>query len=298
LDQIRVFLAVVDASGFAAAARQLRRAPSAISYAITNLEMQLGIKLFERAPTKRPQLTSGGQLIYAEARAVAHTVDSLRSRAASFLEGLEAEVSLAVDVLFPVVPLMNTLSAFRTKFPSVLLRLNVEALGRVSEMLIDRESTLGVTGPLRLHLEQLETRNIGSVELIPVSAPTHALAIERSSKKISVRDHIQLVLTDRSSLTAGQDFQVESLQTWRVADLGIKHSLLLAGLGWGNMPSPVVERDIEAGRLVRLDLPQMGGMYDFRVAHRRDAPPGPAARWLIGNLASTPSNNDGSIYSA
>jgi DNA-binding transcriptional LysR family regulator len=298
LDQLRVFLTVVEAKGFAAAARRLSRAPSVISYAITNLEAQLGLRLFERTPTKRPMLTEAGHLIYAEARAVAHTVDGLRARAAGILEGLEAEVSLAVDVLFPTMRLMETLSAFQAKFPTVLLRLNVEALGGVSELLVQRKASLGITGPLTLHLKELEFRNIGSVELLPVSAPSHPLAAVGLVQQSSARDHVQLVLTDRSSLTEGQDFQVTAIRTWRIADLGTKHALLLAGLGWGNMPAPMVEKDIEAGRLVRLNVPQMGGMYDFRVACRLDTPPGPAARWLIQRLIGDATGAANSAHSA
>jgi hypothetical protein len=63
------------------------------------------------------------------------------------------------------------------------------------------------------------------------------------------RDHIQLVLTDRSRLTHGQDRGVIGTQTWRLADLGSKHMLLREGIGWGFMPEPMVREDVEAGRL-------------------------------------------------
>jgi DNA-binding transcriptional LysR family regulator len=58
------------------------------------------------------------------------------------------------------------------------------------------------------------------------------------------RNHTQLVLTDPSSLTEGQDFGVVGTKSWRLADLGAKHALLLAGVGWGNMPEPMVRDDL------------------------------------------------------
>jgi DNA-binding transcriptional LysR family regulator len=101
------------------------------------------------------------------------------------------------------------------------------------------------------------------------------------------RKHVQLVLTDRSPLTAGQDFQVLGERTWRLADLGAKHALLLAGVGWGGMPEHVVRGDIEAGRLVELDLPDGPmGAYRLHAAYRTDSPPGPAAQWLIERFRS------------
>ncbi len=97
---------------------------------------------------------------------------------------------------------------------------------------------------------------------------------------------MQLVLTDRSDLTQGQDFGVLSPETWRLADLGAKHALLRAGLGWGSMPEPSVREDIEAGRLVLLDIEALPEVtYNLFAIHRTDTPPGPAARWFLARLA-------------
>jgi len=94
---------------------------------------------------------------------------------------------------------------------------------------------------------------------------------------------VQLVLTDRSSLTQGQDFGVIGVKSWRLADLGAKHALLLAGIGWGNMPEPMVRADLAAGRLKQLDLPEGsdGFHYAFHAIYRTDTPPKPAAAWMI-----------------
>jgi DNA-binding transcriptional LysR family regulator len=96
------------------------------------------------------------------------------------------------------------------------------------------------------------------------------------------------VLTDRSALTEGRDFGVLSVKSWRLADLGAKHALLLAGLGWGNMPKPVVSDDIKRGRLVRLNIESDGDLvYRFHSLYRSDAPPGPAAYWLMERLSQS-----------
>src|SRR5438105_15035362 len=96
LDQLQVFLAVVQNGSFAAAGRQLRRATSAISYTIANLERQLGVALFDRERTRKPVLTPAGTALLAKARTVAAGVDDLRSTAKGLLGGLEAEVTLVV----------------------------------------------------------------------------------------------------------------------------------------------------------------------------------------------------------
>jgi DNA-binding transcriptional LysR family regulator len=92
-----------------------------------------------------------------------------------------------------------------------------------------------------------------------------------------MREHIQLVLSDRSELTKSIDFAVVSPRTWRLSDLGAKLLLLRAGIGWGNMPLPMVQEDLESGSLIRLDPPgALAFTYRFEAIYRSDSPPGPA----------------------
>ncbi len=284
--QLQVLLVVVDAGSFAAAARRLNRATSAITYAIDNLEAQLGLPLFDRVATRKPQLTQAGRAVLAEARAVTHGVDMLRAKVKGLLEGLEAEVALAVDVMLPTARLVDALQAFQTTFPTVPLRLHVETLGAVTQLVLDGTATIGVSGP-NVAADGTESIAIGGVRLVPVAAPFHPLARLGGQARGAAREHIQLVLSDRSKLTEGQDFGVVGPKTWRLADLGAKHALLLAGVGWGSMPAPMVTGDIEAGRLVELDLSDWwAATYPLRVLHRIDSPPGPAAHWLIERFRS------------
>ena len=287
LDQLNVLLAVSESGSFAAAARRLNRATSAITYAIDNLEDQLGLPLFDRQTTRKPALTDAGRAVLAEARTVAHGVSALRARVKGLLDGLEAEVSLAVDVMLPTARLVDTLQAFQVAFPTIPLRLHVEALGAIAQLVLDKTAVIGVSGPLSLSIDGLERQMLGDVRLIPVAAPFHPLARSGRHAPGEARNHIQLVLTDRSPLTKGQDFGVVGVKTWRLADLGAKHALLLAGVGWGSMPEFMVRGDLDAGRLVRLALPDwQAGAYEFNAIYRSDAPPGPAARWLIERFAA------------
>jgi len=285
-DQLRIFLAIVETGSFAAAGKRLNRATSVISYGIANLEMQLGLKLFDREGTRRPVLTEAGRAVLAEARTIAHGMDGLRAKVKGLLEGLEAEVTLAVDVMLPTAWLARVLDAFHGAFPTVALRLHVEALGAVAALVLEGRAVIGVSGPLAAELEALNRRALGSVPMVPVAAPSHPLAQEKPLAPGAGREHVQLVLTDRSPLTAGRDFSVLSDRSWRLADLGAKHALLKEGIGWGNMPLPLVEADLASGALVRLEMPDRPALdYGFDGIWRTDTPPGPAACWLLGHLA-------------
>src|SRR5262252_7312358 len=85
LDQLRVFLTVVESGSFASAARQLGRATSVISYAIANLEAQLGMLLFDRRSTRKPQLTEAGRAVLSEARAISNGLHGLRAKVKGLL---------------------------------------------------------------------------------------------------------------------------------------------------------------------------------------------------------------------
>ncbi len=279
LDQLTVLAAIAEAGGLAAAARRLGRATSAVSYALDNLEAQLGLRLFDRVTTRRPRLTREGEAVLADARAVLAGIDGLKARVRGLNEGLEAEVALAVDVMLPTARLVRVLRQFQGAFPTVALRLHVEALGAVTQLVATGRAVLGISNPMHAEIEGLEHQAAGSVHLVPVAAPTHPLAKKGAGR---AEAHTQLVLTDRSPLTEGRDFAVLGRQTWRLADLSAKHALLLAGLGWGNMPEFMVQADLKARRLVRLKLRDwQGGDYALQAIWRRAAPPGPAARWLV-----------------
>jgi DNA-binding transcriptional LysR family regulator len=287
LDQIAVFLAIVETGSFAAAARRLGRAASVISYAIANLENQLGVTLFARAGTARPQLTDAGRAILSDSRGLAIALDGLLAKARGLTSGLEAEVSFVVDVMLPAKKLVKTLDEFRKKFPTVALRLRVEALGAVTQAVMDGAAAFGVSGPLEMASDLLTRGPAGSVKLLTVAAPDHPLALMAGPiSAATARDHIQLVLTDRSALTEGRDFGVVSVKSWRLADLGAKHALLLAGMGWGNMPKPMVNEDLKRGRLVELKTETPELTYPFHTVYRSDTPPGPAASWLMERLAA------------
>lgn len=287
LDQLHVFLSVVDEGSFAAAARKMNRAVSAISYAISNLEAQLGLTLLEREGSRKPVLTEAGHAILADARLITSDLQALRARALGLHSGLEPEVSVALDVMIPLDQVAGLLREFQETYPTVDLRLHVEALGGVAALLLDGRAQLGISGPAVTEHPDLERSDAGALLLVPVASPEHPLARAGKLAPGAVRGHLQLVLTDRSKLTEGRDFTVASPRTWRLADLGAKLELLREGIGWGNMPLGMVEDDLAHGSLVRLQMSDdIGGPYRLSAFWRRDASPGPATKWLLDSLVA------------
>lgn len=281
LDQLRIFVSVVEHGSFGGAARASGRAVSAISYGVSQMEAQLGVKLFEREGSRKPVLTDEGEGLLAEARAIIDRTDALVAKARSLHAGLESRVGLVLDVMVPGDVTARVLREFRRMFPTVALSLNVEGLGAVAECLLDGRGELAIGGPVIGEHPALERQVLGEVELVPVAAPGHPLARDNVDPGES-REHLQLVLADRSDLTQGREFSVLSPLTWRLGDLGAKHSLLREGLGWGNMPHHQVAQDIADGRLCLLDLPEKpGAHYPLSAMWRREHRLGPASNWMV-----------------
>ncbi len=287
LDQLRAFIAAVDEGSFSAGARRLRRAQSAVSELVSNLEAQIGVVLFDRSE-RYPKLTPAGVLLVADARSVVANVDLLKARAKGISGGLESELSAVVDVLFPIEAIAESATEFRDQFPRTPLRLYVEALGGAYQPVLDGRCSLGVVGSLPIVPDSTTVERLQGVAMVVVAAREHPLAkVKGVVPKTELAKHAQLVLTDRSELTVGREFGVMSPLTWRLGDLFAKHAFLLKGLGWGGMPLHAVKQDLLEGRLVKLsieDLAEEGLILPMSAVFLTAKPPGPAGRWFIERL--------------
>ncbi|WP_347557196.1 LysR family transcriptional regulator [Robbsia sp. KACC 23696] len=286
LDQLRVFVAIADNGSFSAAARELKRAQSAISNAVLNLESALGVALYDRSGWK-PVLTPHGEALLTDARAVLLRTEQFKARAYSLTRGVEAELSMVFDVMYPVARLVDIVRRLRQAFPSVVVRLRTEVLGGVPDKVLSGECDLGVQGSLPEIDDALLSHRLPSIPLVPVSAPTYELAGETELTAETLRRHTQIVLSDNSGRTSNRTFSVFSNDRIMTGDLGSKQALLRAGLGWGYMPRHVVENDLAAASLVELDLHdkdlQSRGLPQFLI-YRHAHPPGPAGQWVADQL--------------
>jgi DNA-binding transcriptional LysR family regulator len=203
---------------------------------------------------------------------------------------LEAELTIVLDSMFPMRAVVDALRAFTEKFPTVPPHIYVQSLGAAAELVLDGTCMIGLLPLIFSDIAFLKRIPLFTVDLIPVVAPDHPLAaLDGPIDTPVLQRHLQLVLTDRSSLTAGRDYGVLSSRTWRLADLGAKHAMLLAGLGWGNMPSHLVQDDVARGRLkvIRpIEFDSRAAELVMCSAHLADHRLGPAGQWMIEHLSA------------
>src|SRR5271155_4957460 len=175
LDQIRILLTVVDQGSFSKAAKQLNRAQSAVTYGIQKLEAQIGIPLFDRT-AYRPALTEAGRTLLLRARRIAEEANAFRDAARSLASGLEAELTIVLDSMFPMPPVVEALRAFTERFPTVQPRVYVQPLGAAAELVLDGTCMIGLLPLIFSDIAQFKRFPLLTIDLLPVAAPDHPLA--------------------------------------------------------------------------------------------------------------------------
>jgi len=285
LDQLRTFIAVADTGSFSAAGRKLQRVQSAVSQTIQHLESTLDVALFDRSE-KTPRLTDAGRVMLTDARHLVGGAERLRARASTIAAKVEPELTIAVDAIFPNAFLVESLRALTQEFPHLPVTVFTEGLGGAEQRLHDGAARLGLYAPIPQRTVDFETAFLADIDMAPVVATTHPLAeAPEPIARDVLEEQVQLVLTDRTQVTAGFTGGVISRRVWRFADLGTRLDYLLAGFGWCNMPLHMVAPHIAAGRLKRMHLEERNSWsLPVHVVHARAHPPGRAGQWLIADL--------------
>lgn len=296
LDQFLVFVTVVDEGGFAAAARRLNRAQSAITYAVQKLEEQSGLQLFDRSGY-RPALTEAGSSLLPRARRILDDVADFRHKARGIAEGLEAELCIVVDVLAPMQQLAEALLDLNRTFPTVQVRVLVESLEASHTTMMQEQVHLGLLIEV-MPLTALERNFCCEFDLVAVASPGHPLAkLPNPLRPEHLQEKVQLVLDSKTAIRGERDYGVHSVNRWYLSDLAAKRALLLSGVGWGSMPRHLVADDIASGRLVELRPERWEGgdrmpSLAVVVAYRKGRVLGPAGRWLVQRMSSPAAGMD------
>lgn len=294
IDQFSVFAAVVEEGSFAAAARRMNRAQSAITYAIQKLEDQSGVQLFDRS-SYRPVLTTAGTALLPRAQRILAELEQYRLHARQMTMGLEHELKLAVHPFASPQLVAKVLSDFETIFPSVHLYVLVETKDAATHALYDRAVDLALVPELVSLGAGLERSMCANVDMVVAGAPNHPLAQLNGGRFSAslLRDHRQVVTYStlaREDLNIMRGYGMDVVNVWRVMDFELQRALLLAGAGWGVLPRSRIEEDVATGRLVVLRPLGWGNaeqvwQIPFVIARAANHPFGPAARWLFDRFA-------------
>lgn len=288
LDQLVVFKTVIETGSFRSAAETLHRAQSAISYAISNLESELDVRLFDRS-SYRPQLTEQGKSIFQKALIVLMQTDDLTRFSKHLSLGNESEIKLAINGICPFDDIINVINKFSNENPAVRIKLSVENLGGSIEQLMLEEVDIALAEVTEWQ-DELEGILLNRIEFLPVAAPRYPPAKSKNQlTKSEMIQYTQIVVADSSRRFEPKTAGVikESLH-WTVNDFSIKRKLLLSGSGWGMMPRHLVEEDLSGKKLVELDYePSFDRIVNFYLLRKKSVLPGPMVTKIWNQLKKT-----------
>lgn len=252
LEQLRIFVTVAEAGSFSAAARCLGKVQSAVSTAIANLEVDLGVELFVREGY-RPRLSAPGEALLEEARAVLMRARALEERAYGFTQSLEAELTVAVDDAIPLTAIGEPLSGWQESFPSVELRLTRLPMPEVPERLLKGSLDLALMPVQANYPRDLAFQRIGQLHMVEVATPEHPLAGREGIGFAELADHRQLVYAPHGRSISTSEYVISPRRYVTESYAGLL-ALLEQGLGWAMVPRRLVAEALADGRLVELKL--------------------------------------------
>lgn len=282
LSQWQMLAAVVDHGGFARASEVVHKSPSTLNHAVHKLEEQLGVKVLEPVG-RQVRLTEAGELLLRRARQLIESAAALEDVAESLAAGLEAEIVLAIDQLFPPDALARALDAFSVRYPGVRVQLHETVLNGGIEMLYDGRADLVASG---LAAQGFLGEPLVTVRFIAVAHPEHPL--HRLGRPLDLRDlkqHRQLVVRDsaqRQSMDAGW---LKAEQRWTLSHLATSVDMLERGLGFAWVPETRIREALARGTLVPLPL-SAGGIREvpMQLIYRDRDRAGPAAQAMADIL--------------
>jgi DNA-binding transcriptional LysR family regulator len=190
--------------------------------------------------------------------------------------------------MFPNPLLMESLKRLAVNFPDLPVTVFTEGLGGAEQRIRDHTARLGLYS-WRPVQDDLASEFLAAIAMVPVVARDHPLAtVKGPLGRAVLEDHVQLVLTDRTQVTARFSGGVISRRIWRFADLGTRLEYLLAGFGWCNMPLHLVETHIDSGRLTRLNLAENNSWDPHPYGARPQPPPAAGGAHADGRPEGAP----------
>jgi DNA-binding transcriptional LysR family regulator len=289
LDALAVLDAIDRKGSFAAAAEELHRVPSAITYTVQKLEQDLDLLLFDRRG-HRAILTEAGTALLQEGRHLLRAALALESRVKRVATGWETELKIAVSDLIPLGRLFPLVREFYAVECGTGLRLSSEVYGGCWDALASARADLVIGAPGDGPAGGgYATRALGSVHWVFAVRPDHPVARlpepVRSSdlldyRAVSAADSSRNLPPRTSGLLSGQD-------VFTVPDICAKRDAQIAGLGIGFLPAHLIGPDLAAGRLITKEVEEPKPELPFFVAWRaRDS--GRALRWFLSRLGDEP----------
>lgn len=255
LEQWRALIAVVEAGGYAQAAQRLNKSQSAVTYAVQKIEEMLGVAVFE-IQGRKAQLTSTGGLLYRRALSLVEEAGLLERAAKTLSAGWEAEITVAVEILFPSWLLFECLAKFGEESPNTRVEVLESVISGTSEALLQHRADIAVAPTLP---PGFLGEPLMAMPIVAVAHPDHPL--HHLGRPVTARDlrlHRHLVVRESGSARTSKVMSVEVEQRWTVTTMSSSIQAAASGYGFSWLPEYRIQAELAAGTLKPLPMKEGG----------------------------------------
>ncbi|MEM6051491.1 LysR family transcriptional regulator [Erwinia sp. P7711] len=283
LEALRVMDAIDRRGSFAAAADELGRVPSALSYTMQKLEEELDVVLFDRSG-HRTKFTNVGRMLLERGRVLLEAADKLTTDAEALARGWETHLTIVTEALVPSRYLFPLLDKLAEK-ANTQISLVTEVLAGAWERLEQGRADIVIAPDMHFRASsEINTRKLYSMISVIVASPDHPIHDEPEPlSEVTRVKYRGIAVADTARERPVLTVQLlDKQQRLTVSSIEDKRRALLAGLGVASMPYPMVEKDIAEGRL-RVVSPEYTREVDIIMAWRRDSM-GEAKAWCLREI--------------
>jgi DNA-binding transcriptional LysR family regulator len=285
LDALNVLDAIERKKSFAAAADELFRVPSAISYTVNKLEDDLGIALFDRSKRKA-ELTTVGRMIIEQGRLILKATDELTHVAKQSANGWESELRICIDSILLFEPIYKLIAEFQQQYPWINIHVSEEVFGGTWDSLVASRSDLIIGATGEPYNSDFAVHPIGGIDFVFAVAKNHPLVNEQHpvSNK-TIKQYPSVVVADSSrNLPSRSAGLLDGQSRITVPTVEKKIEAHLLGLGVGYLPLHRIKAQLESGELATIQLANYENRNsELSMAWRKDNQ-GKALAWFVSHI--------------
>lgn len=283
-EQLNIFKTVIETGSFSAAARKLGKVPSAVSMSISNLEIDLGLSLFQRSG-REPVPTDQALILYEKTTQLLIEMNQWKQHAVALSAGLESSLDIVVVSELSHTHWTDYISLLEAKFPQLQINIFSAPQEDALKLLMTESAQLAVMFEREQLANSEQFIELKREILVAVAAKQHPLA---------QTPHIRFeqLLQSRQIVVASRDRAIKpellySQNNWRTDNHYSACAMIMQGLGWGILPLEMFNQNPNLKRNLKfLDFADFTPKFEYFVdlVWSRERQLGPAARFLIEHV--------------
>ena len=282
LEQWRMFRAVVEFGGFNQASQGVHKSQSSIHNAVGKIEAALGLKLFN-IEGRKTVLTEAGEMMLRRANYLLDEAAKVEAVGQTLAEGIESQLRIAVDEVFPQKILYDVLDATAVKYPMLQIELVESILSGASELLENTEVDIAISP---ITIRDGFSEELCQIEFVAVANPAHVLhRLDRELELEDLRRYRQIVVRDSAISKKNDSGWLGANQRWTVSHMQTSIDMICNGLGFAWLPVSSITSELDSGKLKPLRLKHNRKRTEqLHLIFKDGDRLGPAARTFLGEL--------------